>query len=176
MPRKTNKLRTRTRPVEKTKASSPPPGQIAAQAWADFEASYRSLITLLPRLPLADRNHYFALFQKLAEAVPCPWFVPLNAQSLAHFAELGIKQGIENAQRIAEAAEQVKDHYAPKPRMTARDDEVKRLRDQEQLDWDEILKRIRSNPDWEKDQSGKKVTKRALMAAYQRRKKKTAAE
>jgi hypothetical protein len=64
----------------------------------------------------------------------------------------------------------VKSRFTPKPRCTARDAEVVRLRDEDKLTWKEILRRIRDNETW--TMSGNKpVTRRALQAAYGRRKK-----
>jgi hypothetical protein len=76
--------------------------------------------------------------------------------------------------RLAEDAEkavqEVKDRYVPKPRMTARDDEVVRLRE-EGLGWKDVLKKVCHNPDWEKACKGKRLTAGALRAVYARRKK-----
>jgi hypothetical protein len=65
----------------------------------------------------------------------------------------------------------VKDHFTPKPRMTARDDELVRLKEVEQLRWKDVTKRIRANPDWARGPRGEKITEGALRAAYSRRKK-----
>ena len=97
----------------------------------------------------------------------------MTAKTLGIVVEQGAQLGVQFAEQTQEAVRQVKDHFTVKPRMTARDEEVVRLRDEEKLEWKDILKRIRSVPEWAESSKGKQVTKRALIAAYHRRKKTT---
>jgi len=153
-------------------ASQPSPadsveGARVEQAWAEIETGYRRLIELIAALNPQDRNECFARFQRLSRKIEAPWLLPFNADTIAHFVGEGAKYGQKTREEVA----RVKDHYTVKPRMTARDDEIVRLRDQEKLDWDEIRKRIRGNPEWANGRDGKPVSKKALLAAYARRKK-----
>jgi len=105
--------------------------------------------------------------------VESPWWVELTAKSFAFWVGQGMTFGEQSAKKVEDSEKRVREHFTVKPRMTARGEEVVRLRDVENLEWKEIVKRIRGYPDWAKGQKGEPVSKRALMAAYWRQKNPT---
>jgi len=157
------------------------------EIWEDFLAAYGKL----PVDGLPDKERYafhVRLLNWLAEeklkiekamqpGLPAGEYDDLALNGVQVFGMPWVAVPVGAVNEMAKSIQrQEKAHFLPGPRMTERDEEVVRLRDQEQLDWDEITKRIRSNPAWATGQGGKKVSKRALMAAYSRRKKKRAVE
>jgi hypothetical protein len=165
--------------VNEAGAASTSNEQDAELAWAEYEASYRKFFVLVPRLSTAELDSFATRFQELYTKVPCPWGLGPNDSNIAYFylmmgklallAAHVVKAGIE---RTEEEVKKVIYRRNPKPRKTARDDEVVRLRDEEGLEWNKILTSIRSNSEWAKNKkTGKLVTKQALVVAYNRRKK-----
>jgi len=166
-------------------AVQPGPSVTADMVWAEIEASYERIYDLIESLPTEQRGLLLYLFrQKAAEEVR-KWHTSLmkgwQPKDYANylfeaFKDIGegitpeLYHGIRNMRQNIEAA--VKGRFTVKPRMTARDAEVVRLRDEEGLDWDAILARIRTNPAWEKVRGGNQVKKRTLRVAYQRHKAK----
>jgi hypothetical protein len=161
-------------------------GKAADQVWAEIEATYLKINDLIDSLPAEERIHLLHRFNMLAAEEVKKWFATaikgLRPEDLADFlmkmfvpAGGGVYEeafyGIKNI--VKETETKVKDHFIPKARMVARDDEVVRLKDEEGLKWIDIFKRIRANPVWAiNKKTGRPVTKRALMVAYKRRKDK----
>jgi hypothetical protein len=133
---------------------------------------YRELNALIDDLTPEERAYYFnTRFQKLATEIQSKWWVPWTGRTVGEMFIAGCKAAEWAMDKVRNEGSRVKDHFTVKPRMTARDDEVVRLRDQEGLAWKEITKRIRANPDWACGRKGKPVSTRALVVAYSRRKK-----
>lgn len=158
----------------------------ADHVWDQIETTYRNINDLINSLPPDERAQLAERFQRLAtEEIPKWWASVMSGmtpEQLAEFLENGLTDtgrkitdatfvGMKNMAKTIET--KVKDHFTPKPRMTARDDEIVRLHDEEKLDWKEITKRIRSVPEWANSSKGKAVTQRSLVTAYGRRKKAT---
>jgi hypothetical protein len=176
IPKKSAKDATRPSadaPAEDPQAQEAGSSARVEQIWAEIESYYRKINGLINGLPQADRSSLFPRFQKLADEVPSLWWAPFTAEVIGFFVEQGAQLRFQFEEEKQEAVRQVKDHFTVKPRMTARDEEVVRLRDEEKLEWKDILKRIRSNPEWAASPKGKQLTMRALIAAYHRRKKTT---
>jgi hypothetical protein len=156
----------------------------AELVWNAIEVFFPMINDAISRLPENERNKLVSRFQKhIMEEVPkwvrsmVPDMSPTEYTDyfIQTMAESGMACTVQSFDAIKEMTEnfekEVKDRFTVKPRMTERDYEVVRLRDQEKRDWKEILKLIRSNPTWAKGRDGKLITMKALKAAYGRRKK-----
>jgi hypothetical protein len=161
----------------------------AEEVWREIEKALSKIDGLIERLPADERPRLREQFENVAVEHLSRWMATLvQGMSEQEIAAICIRAAASlgcNFTNLAfyrlkdithEAAQRVKDQLTVKPRMTARDDEVVRLRDQDKLPWKEIMMRIRSNPDWAAGQGGRPVTAKALCAAYIRRKKPSAAK
>jgi hypothetical protein len=156
----------------------------AEEVWSEIEKALSKIDGLIERLPAEERPRLWEHFERLVAQYMSLWMPALvqsmSAEAIAEIhAKVAASIGCDFVNHVfcrlkdiaKEAEQRVKDQVKVKPRMTARDDEIVRLRDEEKLDWKAILKRIRGNPNWAGGQGGRGVSKRALMAAYRRRKK-----
>jgi hypothetical protein len=152
--------------------------------WREIVASYEKINELIKQLAPQERERLCQMLERLtAEGVIGWWATTLKGLTPEQAADfdsrfyktMGFKfleetwHAIKNALKATE--ERVKDHFTPKPRMTERDEEIVRMRDQEGLAWKGILKEIRKNPAWDKGGRGKSLTVGVLKTAYTRRKK-----
>jgi hypothetical protein len=160
------------------------PSMTAEQVLEEIEVAFKKLDGLIENLLPQEQALFCERLKAMATQKVMEWWAvtvrEMNPEQLTEFivksfADVGWKWTEETFHGIKEMGKRieakVKDHYTVKPRMTARDEEVKRLVEQEKLDWKEIAKRIRSNSDWAENDHGKPVTARALMTAYHRPKK-----
>jgi hypothetical protein len=160
------------------------PGITAMDVWCEIAASYEKVNELIKRLSPQERERLCHMFERVTVEGVIGWWGTmlkgLTPEQAADFDSkfyktMGFKfleetfHVIKNELKVRE--ERVKDHYTPKPRMTERDEEIVRLRDQEGLAWKGILKEIRKNPAWDKGGRGKSVTVGVLKTAYTRHKK-----
>jgi hypothetical protein len=155
-----------------------------AKAQAKIEELCRKIDDVVESVPSEERGPLRVWLMDLAENVVPRWWAallrPLSLGDLADyygqfFGRLGAEgaeemfNGVRNMATDIEA--RVKDHFTAKPRNTARDDEIVRLRDEEGLDLKQIRKRIRNVPEWANGPGGKPITIGAIRTAYHRRKK-----
>src|SRR5262249_39046180 len=147
----------------------------AAEVWSEIQVSHTRIDGMIKRLPAEERTRLRDQFVGVAVEYLSVWMAFLvqgmsEQQIAAIYIQAAASRGCTftneafyRLKGIAKEAEQrVKEQVKVKPRMIARDEEVVRLRDEDKLEWKEILKRIRSNPDWAKGQGGKPVTLKAL--------------
>src|SRR5262249_46754540 len=148
-----------------------------------IQTHLREIIGLMKQLPAEERlemlewleeeryNFWAHLTKPLIQKMSLETIAALQMKVAVSFGLNTAEEIFYRVKNIAnEARAQERDRLTVKPRKTARDDEIVRLRDEEKLNWGEIVQRIRGNPDWCNGPHGKKVTRRAVQAAYRRRK------
>jgi hypothetical protein len=137
-------------------------------AWCEIEPKALRIAQLVNGLTADEQVHLGMLAGDGDFGYETKWWEPFALLTVAEGLASTVLDGIERAKEVAK---EVRDHYTPKPRMTERDDEIVRLRDEEQLSWKEIRKKIRGDPRWAKGRNGKPISEGALRLAYNRHKK-----